>query len=182
MGAEVIKVENPDAGDDTRRMTSPNIGGEAHFFLAFNRSKQSLTVDPRTEEGKEILLGLLADADVLVENYRPGVMKRFGLDYASVKDKFPRLIYLSVSAYGQTGPNGDRRGYDPIAQAESGMMAMTGDEDGPPTRMGVSLFDIMAGQYLAQGILAALVARDRPGMGQRIHLPLSASAPPTNQA
>ena len=172
MGAEVIKVENPDAGDDTRRMTSPNVGGEAHFFLAFNRSKQSLTVDPRTDEGKEILLGLLADADVLVENYRPGVMKRFGLDYASIKDRFPRLIYLSVSAYGQTGPNWDRPGFDPVLQAESGMMSLTGEADGPPLRHALSLVDTMTGLQSVGAVCAALLAREKGGKGQHIDLAL----------
>lgn len=172
MGAEVIKIENPEDGDDTRRMTSPNIGGEAHFFLAFNRSKQSLTVDPRTPEGKEILLGLLAESDVLVENYRPGVMKRFGLDYDAIKDQFPRLIYMSVSAYGQTGPNAARPGFDPVLQAESGMMSLTGEADGPPLRHALSLVDTMTGLQAVAAVCAALLARGKSGKGQRIDLAL----------
>lgn len=172
MGAEVIKVENPEEGDDTRRMTSPSVGGEGHFFLAFNRSKQSLTVDPRTPEGKEILLRLLADSDVLVENYRPGVMKRFGLDYDAIKDQFPRLIYMSVSAYGQTGPNSARPGFDPVLQAESGMMSLTGEADGPPLRHALSLVDTMTGLQSVGAICAALLAREKSGKGQQIDIAL----------
>lgn len=172
MGAEVIKVENPDAGDDTRRMTTPSAGGEAHFFLAFNRSKQSLALDPRTEDGKAILLALLEDADVLVENYRPGVMKRFGLDYESLAERFPKLIYLSVSAYGQTGPMWDRPGFDPVLQAESGMMSLTGEADGEPMRHALSLVDTITGLQAVAAICAALLARGKSGKGQRIDLAL----------
>lgn len=172
LGAEVIKVENPDSGDDTRRMTSPGVGGEAHFFLAFNRSKQSLALDLRTEDGKQILLDLLADTDVLVENYRPGVMKRFGLDYESLKDRFPKLVYLSVSAYGQTGPMWDRPGFDPVLQAESGMMSLTGEPDGQPMRHALSLVDTMTGLQAVGAICAALLAREKSGQGQQIDLAL----------
>ena len=172
MGADVIKVENPDAGDDTRRMTTPNVGGEGHFFLAFNRSKQSLALDPRTEDGKAILLSLLEDIDVLVENYRPGVMKRFGLDYESLKDRFPKLIYLSVSAYGQTGPMWDRPGFDPVLQAESGMMSLTGEADGEPMRHALSLVDTMTGLQAVAAVCASLLARAKSGRGQRIDLAL----------
>jgi succinate--hydroxymethylglutarate CoA-transferase len=172
MGADVIKVENPDGGDDTRRMTSPNVGGEAHFFLAFNRSKQSLSVDPRTEDGKKILLRLLEDTDILVENYRPGVMKKFGLDYESLKKHFPKLIYLSVSAYGQTGPLWDRPGFDPVLQAESGMMSLTGDPSGEPMRHALSLVDTMTGLQAVGAICAALLARIKSGKGQHIDLAL----------
>lgn len=172
MGAEVIKVENPDAGDDTRRMTNPNAGGEGHFFLAFNRSKQSLALDPRDPEGKAVLLGLLEETDVLVENYRPGVMKRFGLDYESLAERFPKLIYLSVSAYGQTGPMWDRPGFDPVLQAESGMMSLTGEPDGEPMRHALSLVDTMTGLQAVGAICAALLARGKSGRGQRIDLAL----------
>ncbi|MGZ0189462.1 MAG: CaiB/BaiF CoA transferase family protein [Alphaproteobacteria bacterium] len=172
MGADVIKVENPDEGDDTRRMTTPNAGGEGHFFLAFNRSKQSLALDPRTEDGKAILLALLEDTDVLVENYRPGVMKKFGLDYESLAERFPKLIYHSVSAYGQTGPMWDRPGFDPVLQAESGMMSLTGEVDGPPMRHALSLVDTMTGLQSVAAICAALLARGQSGRGQRIDLAL----------
>lgn len=172
MGADVVKVENPDAGDDTRRMTTPSVGGEAHFFLAFNRSKQSLALDPRSPDGKAALLSLLEDTDVLVENYRPGVMKRFGLDYESLKDRFPKLIYLSVSAYGQTGPMQDRPGFDPVLQAESGMMSLTGEADGEPMRHALSLVDTMTGIQAVAAVCAALLARGQSGKGQRIDLAL----------
>lgn len=172
MGADVIKVENPDAGDDTRRMMTPNVAGEAHFFLAFNRSKRSLALDPRTADGKATLLALLEDTDVLVENYRPGVMKRFGLDYESLKDQFPKLIYLSVSAYGQTGPMQDRPGFDPVLQAESGMMSLTGEADGEPMRHALSLVDTMTGIQSVAAVCAALLARAQSGKGQRIDLAL----------
>ena len=172
MGAEVIKVENPDAGDDTRRMSDPGVGGEAHFFLAFNRSKQSLALDPRSEDGKAVLFSLLEDTDVLVENYRPGVMRRFGLDYASLKSRFPKLIYLSVSAYGQTGPMWDRPGFDPVLQAESGMMSLTGEPDGAPMRHALSLVDTMTGLQSVAAVCAALLARGKTGKGQHIDLAL----------
>ncbi len=172
MGAEVIKVENPAFGDDTRRNTTPNAAGEAHFFLAFNRSKQSLTLDPRTDAGQEVLLRLLEDTDVLVENYRPVVMKRFGLDYESLKDRFPRLIYHSVSTYGQTGPMWDRPGFDPVLQAESGMMSLTGEPDGEPLRHPLNLVDSMTGLQSVSAICAALLAREKSGRGQRIDLAL----------
>ena len=172
MGAQVIKIENPDGGDDTRRMSTPSAGGQAHFFLAFNRSKQSLSIDPRTEDGKAIILDLLKDTDVLVENYRPGVMKKFGLDFESLKHKFPKLIYLSVSAYGQTGPMWDRPGFDPVLQAESGMMSLTGEPEGEPMRHALSLVDTMTGLQSVGAICAALLARNKSGKGQRIDLAL----------
>ncbi len=172
LGADVIKVENPDGGDDTRRMMNPSINGFGHFFVAFNRSKQSLTVDPRTDEGRTIILDLLKDTDVLVENYRPGVMKRFGLDYETLKDMFPKLIYLSVSAYGQTGPLSDRPGFDPVIQAESGMMSLTGEPDGEPMRHPLSIIDTMTGIQSVAAICAALLSRAQTGLGQRIDLAL----------
>ena len=107
MGAEVVKIENPATGDDTRRIATPGVAGESHFFLAFNRNKRSVALDIRTDAGRQVVLDLLEDADVLVENFRVGVMKRFALDHASLRARFPRLIYLSVSAYGQDGPMAD---------------------------------------------------------------------------
>ena len=113
-------------------MAEPGAAGESHFFLAYNRNKKSLALDVRTPEGKEVVLDLLADADVVVENFRVGVMKRFGLDYASLAERFPRLVYVSVSAYGQDGPMADRPGFDPVLQAEFGMMSLTGEPEGRP--------------------------------------------------
>ncbi len=176
LGAEVLKVENPDGGDETRAYRPVGSTSESPYFLAINRNKQSLAIDITKPEGAIAVRALAAKCDVVVESMRTGAMERYGLGYETLSQDNPRLIFGSISGYGRTGPLADLGGYDPIAQAESGMMAMTGDENGPPTRMGVSLFDIMAGQYLAQGILAALLARARTGKGQRIDVPLYDSA------
>ena len=173
MGAEVVKIENPATGDDTRRMAEPGVAGESHFFLAYNRNKKSLALDVRTPEGKEVVFDLLADADVVVENFRVGVMKRFGLDYASLAERFPRLVYLSVSAYGQEGPMADRPGFDPVLQAEFGMMSLTGEPDGRPMRHPLSLIDTMTALYAAASVNAALLARRDTGRGQYIELALA---------
>ncbi len=173
MGAEVVKIENPATGDDTRRMAQPGAAGESHFFLAFNRNKKSLALDVRTPEGKAVVMDLLADADIVVENFRVGVMKRFGLDYAALAERFPRLIYLSVSAYGQDGPMADRPGFDPVLQAEFGMMSMTGEPDGQPMRHPLSLIDTMTALYGVASINAALLARRDTGRGQYIELALA---------
>ncbi len=172
MGAEVIKIEDPDGGDDGRRLAGPKVGPQTHFFLAFNRGKKSVALDIGTPEGQAIIARLLSDCDVLVENFRPGVMKRFGLDYASLKARHPRLVYLSVSAYGQTGPMADRPGFDPVLQAESGMMALTGDPDGPPMRHALSIIDTLTAVHATSAILAALYARRDTGRGQHIDLAL----------
>ena len=173
MGAEVVKIENPETGDDTRRMAEPGAAGESHFFLAYNRNKKSLALDVRTPEGKQVVLDLLADADVVVENFRVGVMKRFGLDYASLAERFPQLVYLSVSAYGQDGPMADRPGFDPVLQAEFGMMSLTGEPDGRPMRHPLSLIDTMTALYAAASVNAALLARRDTGQGQYIELALA---------
>jgi len=176
LGAEVLKVENPDGGDETRSYRPAGSTREAPYFLAINRNKRSLAIDITQPEGAIAVRALAAKCDVVVESMRTGAMERYGLGYEELAKHNPGLIYGSISGYGRTGPLADRGGYDPIAQAESGMMALTGDPDGPPTRMGVSLFDVMAGQYLAQAVLAALYARDRTGKGQRIDVPLYDSA------
>ncbi|MCY4231640.1 MAG: CoA transferase [Alphaproteobacteria bacterium] len=173
MGAEVIKIENPETGDDTRRMAEPGAAGESHFFLAFNRNKKSLALDIRTPEGKEIVFDLLAGADVVVENFRVGVMKRFGFDYAALAERFPQLVYLSVSAYGQDGPMADRPGFDPVMQAEFGMMSLTGEPDGQPLRHPLSLIDTMTALYAAASVNAALLARRETGRGQYVELALA---------
>lgn len=176
LGAEVFKVENPDGGDETRAYRPAGSERESPYFLAINRNKRSLAIDITQPEGAIAVRALAAKCDVVVESMRTGAMERYGLEYETLAADNPRLIFGSISGYGRTGPLADLGGYDPIAQAEVGMMAMTGDPDGPPTRMGVSLFDIMAGQYLAQAVLAALYARDRTGKGQRIDVPLYDSA------
>ncbi|MEA2808192.1 MAG: hypothetical protein QOJ17_2333, partial [Rhodospirillaceae bacterium] len=143
MGAEVIKIENPDGGDDTRKGAGPRRGGESHFFMTFNRGKKSVALDFTKPEGQAIVHKLLASADVLVENFRPGVLKKYGLDYASVHKAYPKLIYLSISAYGQTGPLSDRPGYDPVLQAESGMMSVNGEANGEGLRHAIAVVDTM---------------------------------------
>ena len=175
MGAEVIKIENPDGGDDTRKGAGPRAGGangESHFFMAFNRGKKSVALDFTKPEGQAIVHKLLADADVLVENFRPGVLKKYGFDYASVAAKYPKLIYLSISAYGQTGPLSDRPGYDPVLQAESGMMSVNGEANGEGLRHAIAIVDTMTAIHSVAAINAALYARRDTGKGQQIDLAL----------
>ena len=172
MGADVLKVENPKTGDDSRNATKPWAGKDSHFFQAFNRNKRSIGLDFREGEGKEIFFKLMAEADVLVENFRPGVMSRYGLDYPSLQERFPRLVYASVSAYGETGSLSDRPGFDPVLQAESGLMSLTGEPEGPPLRHPVSIIDIMTALHSVGAIMAALWARQDTGKGQQVELAL----------
>src|SRR5690606_14337148 len=172
MGAEIIKAENPDGGDDTRHFKPPEAGGAAHYFLAVNRSKRSIALDIRTERGQEIIHGLAAQCDVLIENFRVGVMRRFGLDYASMRERHPHLIYCSISAYGQEGPMSDRPGFDPVLQAESGMMSYTGEPDRDPMRHPLAIIDTFTALYATSAILGAYIARQRTGRGQHIDLAL----------
>ncbi len=172
LGAEVIKVENPAVGDETRHFKTPGREGESPYFMAINRNKKSLAIDFTKPEGTAAVKALAAKSDVVIEAMRTGTMDRYGLGYDDLKEALPGLIYCSISGYGRTGPLKDRGGYDPVAQAEVGLMALTGEADGPPMRVGVSLFDVMAGQYAAQAILAALVARGRTGDGQSIDVPI----------
>jgi crotonobetainyl-CoA:carnitine CoA-transferase CaiB-like acyl-CoA transferase len=169
-GARVIKVEHPVRGDDTRHWGPPFIGAESAYFLSVNRNKESLTLDFKQPEGKAILERLLSSADVLVENFRPGTLDAAGLGAAALTERFPRLVYCSISGYGQTGPRRDEPGYDAVMQAEGGLMSITGDANGPSYRMGVAITDIVSGLFAAQGILAALVARDRTGRGQTVDI------------
>lgn len=172
LGAEVIKVENPAVGDETRHFKTPGREGESPYFMAINRNKKSLVIDFTKPEGAAAVMALAAKSDVVIEAMRTGTMDRYGLGYDDLKESLPGLIYCSISGYGRTGPLKDRGGYDPVAQAEVGLMALTGEADGPPMRVGVSLFDVMAGQYAAQAILAALFARGRTGKGQSIDVPI----------
>jgi formyl-CoA transferase len=172
LGATVIKIEQPGKGDDTRHFGPPYIAGESAYYLGLNRNKQGITLDYSTLEGKEKLLGLISRATVLVENFRPGTLKRYGLDYATLHESHPGLIYCSISGYGQTGPYSDRAGYDYVAQAESGLMAVTGEIAGEPMRVGVPVGDVSAGLFGAIAILAALRYRDSTGKGQHIDLSL----------
>lgn len=176
MGAEVIKIENPQTGDDTRRMAHPGVDGESHFFLAFNRSKQSLALDVRRSEGRAIARRLAAESDVLVQNFRPGVMARLGLDYASLARDNPGLVYLSISAYGQEGAQAHRPGFDPVMQAESGMMAQSGEPDGPPLRHPLSIIDTLTALQGYGAVCAALYGRRGHGRGCHIDLSLMDTA------
>ncbi len=172
MGAEVIKVENPDGGDETRSMKPPEAGGEAHFFLSVNRTKKSVAIDITTAAGQELIHRLAAKCDVLVENYRKGVMSRQGLDYDSMKARHPHLIYLSVSAYGRESPLADLPGFDPILQAEAGLMSLNGEPDGDPLRHPLAIIDTYTGLYSALSVMGALEARRKTGRGQHIDLAL----------
>ncbi len=166
MGARVIKVENPEGGDDTRGWGPPFVEGESTYFLSVNRNKESLTLNLKDDRGREILHRLLVRADVLVENFRPGIMERLGFGYAGVHERYPRLVYASISGFGQDGPLRERVAYDLIVQGMGGLMGMTGEEGGPPVKVGVAITDICAGMFAAFGIMAALRVRDRTGAGQ----------------
>ena len=172
LGATVIKIEQPGRGDDTRQFGPPYIAGESAYYLGLNRNKQSLELDYTTPQGRAKLLGLIAGATVLVENFRPGTLKRYGLDYEALHELNPGLIYCSISGYGQTGLYADRPGYDFVAQAESGIMAVTGEVEGEQVRVGVPVGDISAGMFGALAILAALRYRDHTGRGQHIDISL----------
>ena len=170
MGARVIKIEHPQRGDDTRAWGPPFVNGESVYFLSVNRNKESLTLDFKQPEGRRMLDALLARADVLVENFRPGALARLGLDYPALAARHPRLIYASVSGYGQTGPLRDLAGYDAVAQAEGGLMSITGAPEGPPFRLGLPIADLVAGLFAAQGILLALLSRVTSGRGQHVDI------------
>jgi crotonobetainyl-CoA:carnitine CoA-transferase CaiB-like acyl-CoA transferase len=172
LGATVIKVEQPGKGDDTRAFGPPYIAGESAYYLGLNRNKYSILVDFGAPEGRERLLNLIRTATVLVENFRPGTLDKWGLGYEALKAINPGLIYCSISGYGQTGPYAQRPGYDFVAQAESGIMAVTGEIDGEPQRVGSPIGDISAAMFAAISILAALRVRDRTGQGQHIDIAL----------
>ncbi len=172
LGATVIKVEQPGKGDDTRNFGPPYIAGESAYYLGLNRNKHSILIDFGTPGGKERLLKLVSTATVLVENFRPGTLERQGLDYETLHAINPGLIYCSISGYGQTGPYASRPGYDFVAQAESGIMSITGEIDGDPQRVGSPVGDISAGMYACMAILAALRVRDHTGKGQYIDIAL----------
>jgi len=170
MGARVIKVEQPGKGDDTRAWGPPFLEGESAYFMSINRNKESVTLDFKHPEGRTILERLIAKADVLVENFRPGTLEKIGLDYASLAQQHPRLVYCSISGFGQTGPRRSEPGYDAVIQAEGGLMSITGAADGPPYRLGVAIGDIVSGMFAAYGISMALHARARTGRGQEVDL------------
>jgi len=170
MGARVIKVEQPGRGDDTRAWGPPFVNGESAYFLSINRNKESLTLDLKSPSSRGVMDALLRRADVLVENFRPGTMERVGLSYESLAARYPRLVYCSISGFGQTGPRRSEPGYDAVMQGEAGLMSITGDPNGPPFRLGVAISDIVTGMFAAQGITLALLARVRTERGQRVDI------------
>jgi crotonobetainyl-CoA:carnitine CoA-transferase CaiB-like acyl-CoA transferase len=170
LGAEVIKVERPGDGDDTRAFAPPFQGDQAAYFLSVNRNKKSMTLDMKSERGKEVLWRLIEVADVLVENFRPGAMDRLGLGYGPVNARRPSMIYCSISGFGDTGIYKDRPGYDVIVQGEAGVMDITGPRDGAPHKVGVAVADLVSGLNASQGILAALLTRTASGRGQHVQI------------
>ncbi len=177
MGAQVIKIENPKAGDDTRRWGPPfvqfdNQPKQAAYFHCTNRNKQSLAVDISQAQGQEIVKELIANADVVIENFKVGGLAKYGLDYQSVKALNPQIVYCSITGFGQQGPYAHKAGYDAMIQGEGGLMSLTGSIDGEPMKVGVALVDVMTGLYSCNAILAALMARQHLGEGQYIDIAL----------
>lgn len=167
LGARVIKVEQPGSGDDSRQI-GPFVDGESAYFMSVNRNKESIALDLKSPEGRKIFESLLQTADVLVENFRPGTMDRLGYGWEALHARFPRLVFTSVSGFGQTGPYSKRPAYDMVVQAMGGIMSLTGHPGAPPTRVGVSIGDLGAGLYAAVGTQAALLQRSRTGEGDRV--------------
>lgn len=171
MGADVIKIEEPGQGDEMRGW-APLRGDVSFYFAGVNRNKRSVALDLRSAAGADVLRRLVSEADVLIENFRPGSLSKLGFGYEQVKALNPRLVYCSISGYGQTGPRHSESGYDPVLQAESGLMAVTGQPDGDPTRSGVPVVDYVAGLYATQGILLAIIERQRCGEGRYLDISL----------
>ena len=170
LGARVIKIEQPGRGDDTRAWGPPFINGESAYFLSVNRNKESVTLDLKDDRTRPVIDALAARADIIVENFRPGTMERLGFGYQALSAKHPRLIYCSISGFGQTGPRSVEAGYDAMMQAEGGLMSITGPVGGSPYRLGVAIADIATGMFAVQAILAALLVRERIGRGQRVDI------------
>jgi CoA:oxalate CoA-transferase len=171
MGAEVIKIEEPEHGDEARGW-APFIDGWSSYFLGVNRNKKSVALDLKQPGGASALRALVLDADVLVENFKPGSLDQLGFGYQAVSAMNPRLVYCSISGYGQSGPLASLSGYDAVIQGEAGLMDVTGQVDGPPTRVGIAITDYLAGLYATQGILLALFERRRSGLGQHVDIAL----------
>ena len=169
-GADVIKVEIPGSGDDTRKWGPPFIGEESAYYLSINRNKRSLTLNLQDAQAQEVFMKLAQDIDVVVENFTPGVMGRFGLDYDAVKAVNPKVVYCSISGFGQDGPYRNRPAYDQIMQGVGGLMSITGEPDGEPQKIGIAVTDIGAGMWSAFAIMAALHHRDKSGEGQYIDI------------
>lgn len=175
-GAEVIKIERPGTGDDARAFAPPYQGDQSAYFLSVNRNKKSIVLDLKAPRDKDILWRLIDTSDVLVENFRPGVMDRLGFGYEAVRRRRPGVVYASISGFGDTGPARDRPGYDVIVQGEAGLMDLTGPADGPPYKVGTSIADLSAGLMASQAIIAALFARQRDGKGQHVNISMYESA------
>lgn len=172
LGAEVWKIEEPRNGDDTRGWSPPEVHGQSSYYLCCNRNKLSVAVDFKSDEGRAELLRLADEADVLIENFRIGTLERYGLGYEQLRRRNPRLVYCSISGYGRTGPRAQEAGYDFVIQAESGLMAITGEVEGEPVKLGVAVADLITGMNATQAILAALIAREKTGAGQLIDISL----------
>jgi formyl-CoA transferase len=171
-GAEILKVERPGGGDDTRTWGPPFAGGESAYYLCCNRNKRSIAIDLKSPEGIALIVELAATADVLVHNFTPGLMERFGLSYEAMRKVNPRLVYASISAYGQDGPYRDRPGYDMVLSAVGGLMYITGEQDGNPCKVGVAITDVLTGVYASGAITSALFWRERSGQGQHLDISL----------
>ena len=176
LGAEVIKIEMPGRGDEARSWGPPFIGGESAYFLSVNRNKKSVTINLKTEEGREILYKLVEKSDVFIENFRPRVTEKLKINYEKISKINPRIIYCSISGFGYTGPYKDRPAYDIIIQGMSGIMSITGEESRPPVKVCVSITDLTAGMYAAIAILSAIIAREKSGKGLWIDISLLDSA------
>ncbi|MBL4749445.1 MAG: CoA transferase [Amylibacter sp.] len=180
LGATILKIENPKSGGDDTRAWGPNYAVDkdgnntdlSAYFMCANRNKKSIAVDIATPEGQDIIRKLAARADIVVENFKPGGLAKYGLDYETILKAHPELVYCSISGFGQTGPNSSKPGYDLMAQGYGGIMSVTGDVDGPPMKVGVGIADVMCGMYATIGILAALRHRERTGEGQHIDVAL----------
>ncbi len=180
LGATILKIENPKSGGDDTRAWGPNyavgLDGKntdlSAYFMCANRNKKSIAVDIATPEGQNIIRQLAARADIVVENFKPGGLAKYGLDHAAMMKAHPELVYCSISGFGQTGPNSEKPGYDLMAQGYGGIMSLTGDADGPPMKVGVGIADVMCGMYATIGILAALRHRERTGEGQHVDVAL----------
>lgn len=172
LGAEIIKIEQPGIGDGARQWGPPWVGEESAYFLSVNRNKRSMTLNLKHERGRQLAMELVASADVLIENFRPGTMQKLGLDYSTLAERFPGLVYCSITGYGQNGPSRERPGYDFMIQAQGGILSVTGPVEGPPSKVGVAIVDITAGLYATVAVLAALRHRDRSGEGQYVDVAL----------
>ena len=168
MGADVVKVEKPNGGDDTRRYGPPFIEGESAAFLTLNRNKRSIVLDLKSEQGLGVVRRMLADADVMLHNFRPGVVERMGLGYADVSALNPAIVYCAVSGFGATGPYSQRAGFDLVAQGMSGLMSINGFPDAPPAKVGVPMADLNTGMFCAYGVLTAYINRLATGKGQHV--------------